>query len=74
MVGNRQNGSVRIISREEIAKHTKYDDCWIILGEKGSEKVYDVTTYMDDHPGGSEKFLSVAGRNATAEFWVSKSV
>ena len=74
MTDNSQNASVKIISTEEVAKHNKHDDCWIILGEKGSEKVYDVTTYMDDHPGGSEKFLSVAGRNATAEFWVSKSV
>lgn len=27
----------------------------------GGEKVYDVTSYLNDHPGGSEVILDIAG-------------
>lgn len=50
-------------SLEEVAKHTKRDDCWIIV--RG--KVYDVTSYLHLHQGGEEAILRVAGRDATAQ-------
>ncbi|CAN0152813.1 unnamed protein product, partial [Phaeothamnion confervicola] len=31
-------------------------------------KVYDVTSYLEDHPGGSEVMLEVAGEDATDMF------
>ena len=31
-------------------------------------KVYDVTPFMDDHPGGGEIMLSGAGKDATQDF------
>lgn len=31
-------------------------------------KVYDVTSYLDDHPGGAEVMLEVAGQDATNMF------
>lgn len=31
-------------------------------------KVYDVTKYLDDHPGGAEVMLEVAGQDATNMF------
>lgn len=45
-----------VITREELNKHNKPDDLWISV----CGKVYDVTEYMDHHPGGVERLLQVA--------------
>lgn len=34
----------------------------------GGSKVYDVTKYLDDHPGGAEVMLDVAGQDADEFF------
>ena len=36
-----------------------------IQKQKGGPKVFDVTTYLDDHPGGAEVMLDVSGQDAT---------
>lgn len=56
-------------SREEVARHCTRDDAWIIVHDKatGLDKVYDVTEYVDEHPGG-ESILSHAGGDATEGF------
>jgi cytochrome b involved in lipid metabolism len=36
-------------------------DCWIVLGETPQQMVYDVTSYLCDHPGGPEVILEYAG-------------
>ena len=34
----------------------------------GGPKVYDVTSYLDDHPGGAEVMLDVSGQDADEFF------
>ncbi|KAH0348652.1 cytochrome b5 reductase-like protein, partial [Aureobasidium melanogenum] len=52
------------ITQEEVKKHNKKDDIWIIV----HGKVYDVTKYLEDHPGGAPSLIEVAGQDATAAF------
>lgn len=50
-------------------KHNKEGDLWLIIKNRGSEKhkVYDVSTYVDDHPGGYAIF-NHAGKDSTIGF------
>ena len=41
----------------EINKHTDEDDCWIII----HGKVYNVTDFVDNHPGGPEYLTDFSG-------------
>jgi len=54
----------REISAEEVAKHNKESDCWVIV----NGQVLDVTKFLPDHPGGKKAILIYAGRDATEEF------
>ncbi|KZT41600.1 oxidoreductase [Sistotremastrum suecicum HHB10207 ss-3] len=49
----------RIYAAEDIAQHTSRKDCWIT--RKG--KVYDVTGFLDDHPGGDDLILKYGGKD-----------
>lgn len=49
---------------EEVQKHNKANDVWIVL----HNKVYDITKYLEYHPGGSAILIEVAGTDATEAF------
>eukprot|EP00997_Jenningsia_sp_PLL12_P009154 NODE_6062_length_534_cov_15.746392_g5309_i0.p1 GENE.NODE_6062_length_534_cov_15.746392_g5309_i0~~NODE_6062_length_534_cov_15.746392_g5309_i0.p1 ORF type:complete len:126 (+),score=24.72 NODE_6062_length_534_cov_15.746392_g5309_i0:63-440(+) len=54
----------QVFTEEEVKKHTTQEDCWLIIGGN----VYDVTKFLDDHPGGVDTILDQAGIDATDEF------
>ncbi|KAI1412596.1 FMN-dependent dehydrogenase-domain-containing protein [Hypoxylon sp. FL1857] len=56
--------SDKLISAEEVVKHTTPDSCWVVL----YGNVYDVTEFLPSHPGGSKIILQLAGRDATEEY------
>ncbi|KAJ1940351.1 hypothetical protein EC988_007059, partial [Linderina pennispora] len=49
---------------EEISKHNTREDIWVVI----HNKVYDITKFLDEHPGGEEVLLEHAGINATEAF------
>ncbi|GAV88885.1 Cyt-b5 domain-containing protein [Cephalotus follicularis] len=54
----------KIYSKAEVSFHNKKTDCWIII----KEKVYDVTSYVEEHPGG-DAILAHAGDDSTEGFY-----
>lgn len=48
----------------EVATHNKESDCWTII----ENKVYDITGYINSHPGGKENILIACGTDATSMF------
>ncbi|GLU09937.1 hypothetical protein SLE2022_267720 [Rubroshorea leprosula] len=54
----------RSYSKAEVALHNKRTDCWIII----EDKVYDVTSYVEEHPGG-DAILAHAGDDSTEGFY-----
>ncbi|EYU30707.1 hypothetical protein ABFS82_11G054000 [Erythranthe guttata] len=51
-------------TKSEVSLHNKRTDCWIII----KEKVYDVTSYVEEHPGG-DAILVHAGDDSTDGFF-----
>ena len=49
---------------QEIAKHNTAKSAWVYLGDD----VYDVTSFIDRHPGGRDLLLLMAGRDITDVF------
>ncbi|CAN8314337.1 unnamed protein product [Cochlearia groenlandica] len=53
-----------LISFHDMAKHKCKNDCWILI----HGKVYDVSTFIDEHPGGDNVLLAVTGKDASIDF------
>lgn len=53
-----------ILTATAVAAHNTQNDCWIIL----NGKAYDVTGYLNQHPGGSEAIIAYCGTDATHAF------
>jgi cytochrome b involved in lipid metabolism len=51
------HASAKAITFEEVEKHDKKDDCWMVI----HGKVYDVTKFLGEHPGGEEVMLESKG-------------
>lgn len=43
-------GEGKTFTAEEVAQHSGRDDLWFVI----HGKVYDITNFMDEHPGGEE--------------------
>ena len=49
---------------EEVAQHNSSNSCWVII----EGNVYDVTSFLDDHPGSFVPIVELAGKDATQAF------
>jgi cytochrome b involved in lipid metabolism len=51
-------------TKAEVAKHSTASDCWSIV----NKNVYNLTTYVSSHPGGSAVIKAICGKDGTAAF------
>jgi cytochrome b involved in lipid metabolism len=58
------NGIPKNQSISSIQSHNTEKDCWIII----SKSIYDVTTYISQHPGGNGAITAYCGGDATEAF------
>lgn len=58
------NGKVAPVSHAELSKHNTREDAWMAV--KG--KVFNVTRYLDFHPGGVDELMKGVGTDATKLF------
>ncbi|KAI9014297.1 cytochrome b2 [Hyaloraphidium curvatum] len=55
---------LRTIAKDELEKHVTKEDLWVVL----HGKVYDLTAFLPDHPGGASIILKYAGKDGTKAF------
>jgi acyl-lipid Delta6-acetylenase / acyl-lipid (9-3)-desaturase len=60
----RRKESKRNLTMANIAKHNKRDDIWIVV----EGKCYDVTKFVDYHPGGWLVLVDMGGKDCTDAF------
>ncbi|KAI8376015.1 uncharacterized protein BYT42DRAFT_573106 [Radiomyces spectabilis] len=51
-----------VITSQQVRKHASRSSCWVTL----NDRVYDVTAFLADHPGGADLILDYAGKDVTA--------
>ncbi|XP_013882756.1 cytochrome b5 type B [Austrofundulus limnaeus] len=68
-IGNEKNGDtadggVKFYTLEEVRVHNMNSDTWLII----HNKVYDISNFLEEHPGGEEVLLEQGGADATESF------
>lgn len=48
----------------QVKQHATAADCWTVV----NGKVYNVTTWEDQHPGGADRIIAMCGKDATSAF------
>lgn len=52
-------------SFDDIKSHNKENDLYIVV----DNGVYDLTGFINDHPGGKKILVRNAGKDASKQFW-----
>jgi cytochrome b involved in lipid metabolism len=55
---------VKEYTYQDVAEHNTKKDLFLVV----HDKVYDCTKFIDEHPGGEEVMLDVAGQDSTEAF------
>lgn len=52
------------ITAADVAKHNTPDDCWTSI----NGTVYNVTAWIDQHPGGAQRIINLCGIDGSSQF------
>ena len=52
------------LTLDEVKKRNSADDCWSII----DGNVYDLTNWVESHPGGKERITAICGKDGTSSF------
>ena len=52
---------LRIYTASDVTRHITRNDCWVIR----NGRVYNVSDFVDDHPGGDDLILKWAGKDVS---------
>ena len=64
VITNNSNINLKTLSSDEVAKHNSASDCWMIV----NGKVYDLTSLISSHSGGSAAILKDCGKDGSVGF------
>ncbi|KAI5288098.1 hypothetical protein KEM54_005470 [Ascosphaera aggregata] len=53
-------------TKADVANHNKAENGLYIIVD---QNVYDITNFIDEHPGGAKILKRMAGKDATKQFW-----
>ena len=53
-----------VFTRGDVARHSRPDDAWVII----DNKAYDVTSFLNSHPGGDHILARKAGQDVSAAY------
>ena len=52
------------LTAAELSKHNSISSCWLLV----SGKIYDITSFFGQHPGGNNTMLATCGTDATTAY------
>ncbi|XP_071237461.1 cytochrome b5-like isoform X1 [Salvelinus alpinus] len=58
------DSNVKYYTLEEVKTHNMKTDAWLII----HDKVYNITSFLEEHPGGEDVLMVQAGADATVSF------
>ncbi len=61
---NKKITATLALTTAELTKHNSAQSCWLLI----SGKIYDVTSFLGQHPGGINTILPNCGTDATVAF------
>jgi cytochrome b involved in lipid metabolism len=61
---NADASATNTYTKDQVALKNKATDCWTII----NGNVYDITSYVPNHPGGEEEIVKVCGKDGSQLF------
>ncbi|PRP89639.1 hypothetical protein PROFUN_00903 [Planoprotostelium fungivorum] len=61
---SRTSSMSKTFSLQEISSHNTEKDCWVVV----DGNIYDVTSFLPEHPGGKKVVIAQSGKDASEKF------